>query len=166
MSLTCPLAGEVARCPLWLETEPPGPVGNQLEHSESRSQKGGRPPLGSTFPPASWKPFIRLEGSIISQSCLTRPNYPWSHEFEQWGSCHLALGNGSAARTECAARPCGQHILTGPQPRGTDTFPSGHNLLKRASWTLDLRGWGAAFGSILTPSEGITLHQTRAALRL
>ena len=56
------------------------------------------------MPPASWDFFIRSgEGKAsFPRTAWSEPNYPWSHEFEQWGFCHLALGNGSAARTDCA----------------------------------------------------------------
>lgn len=37
------------------------------------------------------------------RTAWSEANYPWGHEFEQWDSCHLALRNGSASRTDCAA---------------------------------------------------------------
>lgn len=114
---------EVASGPPWPETVQLGNCGEPAGIVKVRWQKGGSPR-------SSWESFIRSgERSIISQNCVIEPNYPWSQEFEQWDSCHLALGNGSTARTECAALAKWAALptcMSGPQLQYRATFPTKH----------------------------------------
>ena len=64
---------EVAQCPPWLETGQPRDCGEPAGRVKVRATEGRLTAPRAHIPPASRKAFIRLgEGSIISQSCLTR----------------------------------------------------------------------------------------------
>ena len=99
---------EVAQCPLWLEIVQPGDGGESAGEVKV-SEPERRHSTWSRMPAASWTSSSAQERGrhhfpeLLDQNQLTLEPWVWAVGF-----CHLALGNGSAARTDCAASPSGQ----------------------------------------------------------
>ena len=103
-------------------------VGSQLGKSKSAGQKGDTAHEVACLLPPGLLHLLRRGEGIISQNCLIRTNYPWSHEFEQWGFVTWRREMGQQPGQTVPARQVGSlanmHIRT--QLQYQDTFPIEH----------------------------------------
>lgn len=100
-------------------------VGSRLGKSKSASQKGDTAHEVACLLPPGLLHLLRRGEGIISQNCLIRTNYPWSHESEQWGFVTWRWEMGQQPGRTVPPRQVGSlanvHVRTQLQYR--DTYP-------------------------------------------